>query len=64
MLIGSGVWLNVARDDWEDISNYSYISVANVAIAAGVIVVIVAFLGCCGAITENKIMLLVVRVFL
>lgn len=59
-LIGCGVWLNVARDDWEGISDYSYMSVANIAIAAGVIVVMVAFLGCCGAITENKIMLLVV----
>lgn len=63
-LIGVGVWLNVERDDWEGISDYDYISVANVIIAAGAIIVIVAFLGCCGAITENKIMLLVFFVFL
>lgn len=57
-LIGIGIWLNVERDDWKGISDYNYISVANVIIAAGVIIVIVAFLGCCGAITENKHMLL------
>lgn len=57
-LVGLGVWLNVDQDDWEGISDFNYISVANVAIAAGAIIVIVAFLGCCGAITENKYMLL------
>ena len=51
------------QDDWKGISDFNYISVANVAIAAGVIIVLVAFLGCCGAITENKCMLLVVSFY-
>jgi len=63
-LIGLGVWLNIERDDWEGISDYDYISVANVIIAAGAIIVIVAFLGCCGAITENRWMLLGFFIFL
>lgn len=63
-LIGFGVWLNVARNDWQGISEYGYISLANVAIATGSIVVLVAFLGCCGAITENKLMLLLFFIFL
>ena len=36
-------------------------SIANVCLVAGIIIVLVAFLGCCGAITENKIMLFLVR---
>lgn len=63
-LIGLGIWLNVDQDDWEGISDFNYISVANVAIAAGVIIVLVSFLGCCGAITENKFMLLGFFIFL
>jgi len=59
-LIGFGVWLNVARNDWQGISEYAYMSIANVCLATGVIIVLVAFLGCCGAIAENKIMLLLV----
>ena len=57
-LIALGIWLNVDQDEWEGVSDFDYLSVANVAIAAGAIIMIVAFLGCCGAITENKIMLL------
>lgn len=57
-LVALGIWLNVDRDEWEGISDFNYISVANVAIAAGAVIMVVAFLGCCGAITENKTMLL------
>lgn len=57
-LVALGIWLNVDRDEWEGISDFNYTSVANVAIAAGAVIMVVAFLGCCGAITENKTMLL------
>ena len=62
--LGIGIWLNVERADWQDVSDYDYITVANVAIAAGVLIIIMAFLGCCGAIMENKYMLLVFFIFL
>lgn len=63
-LIAVGVWLNIERDDWEGVSKFDYISVANVVMAAGAIIIVFAFLGCCGAITESKCMLLIFFVFL
>lgn len=58
VLIGIGLWLNIEQDEFEGISDFNYISVGNVGIAAGAIIVIVAFFGCCGAITESRYMLL------
>ena len=57
-LLGVGIYLNVERGDWKDVADFDYISTANVAIASGVIVAIVSFLGCCGAVMENRKMLL------
>ncbi|XP_047135128.1 tetraspanin-9 isoform X1 [Hydra vulgaris] len=63
-LLGIGVWLNVEKGSWKAVSDYDFISIANTLIAAGVIIVIISFLGCCGAITENKCMLIVFFIFL
>lgn len=63
-LIALGVYLNVEYDDWKEVSDYDYISVANVAIAAGVVVVIVAGAGCWGAMAQNKCMLMAFFVLL
>ena len=57
-LIGSGAYLRVEKDDYLDLCDkYSFVTGANILIAVGVIVVIVAFFGCFGAFKENSCML-------
>lgn len=63
-LLGIGVYLNVKYKDYVNVSDFNFISVANVAIAAGVLIALIAFLGCCGAVQENKCMLLTFAIFL
>ena len=41
-------------------TDYEFATAANLAIAAGVVIVVVTFLGVVGSIKENKIMLLLV----
>jgi hypothetical protein len=36
---------------------------ANIMIAAGALVMFIGFVGCCGAVKENKCFLLLVRMF-
>lgn len=57
-ILGLGLWLKIEKGDYARISTYNFVTAANIAIAAGAIVLIVAFLGCCGAIKEIKVMLL------
>ena len=55
-----GIWLKVEKEDYAELSSYNFISASNIAIIVGVIIVLVAFLGCCGAINEVAPMLLAV----
>lgn len=57
-ILGLGIWLKVEKDDYAELSQYNFISASNIAIIVGVIIVLVAFLGCCGAINEVAPMLL------
>lgn len=61
-LLGIGIYSKVGDNDYidvaEDLSSISeYITLGNILIAVGVIILIVAFFGCCGAIMENQTML-------
>lgn len=61
-LLGVGIYLKVGDDKFinvaEDLSSISkYVTLGNLMIAVGIIIVIVAFFGCCGAIKESQIML-------
>ena len=61
-MLGLGIWVKVEREEYEEIVNYDYITIANIAIAAGIIMLVVAFFGFFGALLENSRVLLVVSV--
>jgi len=68
-LLGVGIYLKVGDNQFinvaEDLSTMSeYFTLGNLMIAVGVIILIVAFFGCCGAIKENQCMLTVFFTFL
>ncbi len=59
-----GIWTCVDHSYMEQlIGTNLYISAAYILIATGVVVVLISFLGCYGAIKEIKCMLLTVRAF-
>jgi len=68
-LLGVGIYLKVGDNKFidvaEELSTISkYATLGNLMIAVGVIILIVAFFGCCGAIKENKCLLTVFFTFL
>jgi len=63
-ILGLGIWLKTEKGDYAQISSYNFLTAAHIAIAAGAIILVVSFLGCCGAIKEIKPMLLLFFIFL
>lgn len=57
-ILGLGIWLKIEKGDYVDISQYDYLTSANVAIGIGVVFLVISFLGCCGAIKEVAPMLI------
>eukprot|EP00794_Sanderia_malayensis_P018909 gene18909-20812_t len=57
-ILGVGIWLRVEKGDYVQFTDYEFVTASNIAIAAGIIIVLVTFLGCVGALKEIKIMLL------
>uniref|UniRef100_A0A670XP07 Tetraspanin-9 n=1 Tax=Pseudonaja textilis TaxID=8673 RepID=A0A670XP07_PSETE len=58
-LLGVGIWLSVSQGNFATFSpTFPSLSAANLVIAIGSIVMVTAFLGCLGAIKENKCLLL------
>lgn len=62
LILGIAIWIRVSKDGQEILSSgdsgvSSYVSV-NILIAVGAIIMILGFLGCCGAIKESRCMLL------
>jgi len=61
--LGVGIYSRVENDSWSDlIDTNSMFSAANLLIAGGVIVAVIGFLGCCGAIKEVRILLIIYSV--
>jgi len=61
--LGVGIYSRVENDSWSElIDTSSMFSAANLLIAGGVIVAIIGFLGCCGAIKEVRILLIIYSV--
>ena len=61
-ILGIGIWLHIAKGSYAEIApSFKFLSATALCIAAGAIVLIVGFFGCCGAIMENQCMLLTVR---
>ncbi|KAG7225565.1 hypothetical protein INR49_004971 [Caranx melampygus] len=58
-LLGVGVWLSVSQGSFATLSpSFPSLSAANLIITLGIVVMVTGFLGCLGAIKENKCLLL------
>lgn len=58
-LLGVGIWLSVSQGSFATFSpSLPALSAANMVIGIGAIVMVTGFLGCLGAIKENKCLLL------
>lgn len=61
-LLGVGIWLSVSQGNFATFSpSFPSLSAANLVIAFGTVIMVTGFLGCLGAIKENKCLLLSVR---
>lgn len=59
-VLAIGIYSRVENDTWQDLIDMNTIyETANLLIAAGVIVAVIGFLGCCGAIKKWQWMLIV-----
>ncbi|ELU09793.1 hypothetical protein CAPTEDRAFT_169938 [Capitella teleta] len=57
-MLGIGIWLQVAKGPYASVApSFNFLSATALCMAAGIIVLVVGFFGCCGAIMENQCML-------
>jgi len=63
-VLGVGIYSRVENDTWKDlvVDTNTFFAAANLLIAGGVIVAVLGFLGCCGAVKEVKWMLIIYSV--
>jgi len=58
-VLGIGIWLQVSKGPYASIApSFNFLSATVLCISAGVLILIIGFFGCCGAIMENQCMLL------
>lgn len=58
-MLGVGLWLSVSQGSFAALSpSFPSLSAANLIITLGSIVMVTGFLGCLGAVKENKCLLL------
>lgn len=58
-LLGVGIWLSVSQGSFATFSpSFPSLSAANLVITVGSVIMVTGFLGCLGAIKENKCLLL------
>uniref|UniRef100_A0A8C8S2N3 Tetraspanin 8 n=1 Tax=Pelusios castaneus TaxID=367368 RepID=A0A8C8S2N3_9SAUR len=61
IILGVSIWIRVSKAAQEDFHlNNSLFSAVDLMIAVGCIIMILGFLGCCGAMKESQCMLLLV----
>jgi len=59
VVLGVGIWSRVENDTWKDLITADTLAQAsNLLIAAGIIVAMLGFLGCCGAIKKIQALLI------
>ncbi|XP_009981308.1 PREDICTED: tetraspanin-8 [Tauraco erythrolophus] len=59
VILGVSIWIRVSKDAQQDLEiDSSLFAGANLLIAVGSIIMVLGFLGCCGAIKESRCMLL------
>lgn len=63
--LGVGIWLYVVKNAYVSLTpaNFGVLSAAGLCIAAGATVIVIGFVGCCGAWVESKCLLLTVSTF-
>ena len=62
-VLGIGIWLQVSKGSYASIiPNVSFLGASVLCIVAGVLILIIGFFGCCGAIMESQCMLITVSV--
>ena len=60
-VLGIGIWLQVSKGSYASIiPNVSFLGASVLCIVAGVMILIIGFFGCCGAIMESQCMLITV----
>ena len=58
IILAIGIWTKAEPGSYDAfLGNKGYKTSANVMLAAGAVVMVVGFLGCCGAVRESKCML-------
>jgi len=63
-VLGIGIWLQVSKGSYASIiPNVSFLGASVLCIVAGVLILIIGFFGCCGAIMESQCMLITVSVY-
>ena len=56
-----GIYSRVKAGDWSDlVDDASVADAANLLIASGAIVMVIGFVGCCGAMKQNRPFLIIV----
>jgi len=64
VVLGVGIWSRVENDTWSDLIDTNTIfEASNLLVAAGLIVAVLGFLGCCGAIKRWRSMLIAYSIF-
>ena len=57
MLLSIGATIKAVYNDYHHFLDDRYLSAPNLLIAVGAIILLVSFLGCCGAVKENHCMI-------
>ena len=60
-VLAVGIWSRVQAKDYDSfLGSGGVTSAANIMIASGALVMVIGFVGCCGALKESKVMLVIV----